>query len=133
MLALTSKQQELAAALIAAASTNERLRAIIATLRREMEELQATSAPPTYSVKSDSYHVTNSVKRCLPTHTPRANALSLAQTRALTIAMHLLEFVLDSCLLEPHCRVVMSLLIVIVAMLLCALLSLLIAHSLLDL
>lgn len=41
--ALSSQQQELGAALIAAEATNERLRAIIATLRREMEELQATS------------------------------------------------------------------------------------------
>lgn len=38
-----AQQQELAAALVAAEATNERLRAIIATLRREMEELQAIS------------------------------------------------------------------------------------------
>jgi hypothetical protein len=37
------QQQELAAALVAAEATNDRLRAIIAALRQEMEELQAAS------------------------------------------------------------------------------------------
>jgi hypothetical protein len=40
------QQQELAAALVAAEATNDRLRAIIAALRQEMEELQAASKWP---------------------------------------------------------------------------------------
>lgn len=38
---LTAQQAELAGALVAAEATNERLRAIIAALRKEMEDLQS--------------------------------------------------------------------------------------------